>query len=64
MEKHRHGTMPLGEAVHVAKLTEADVRWIRANRGKVTYETMAKRFGMHLQSIYAAAKGRTWAWVT
>lgn len=64
MDKHLHGTMPEGEAIHCAKLTKDDVRWIRANKGKVTYQAMAEKFGMHVQSVYAAACGRTWKSVT
>lgn len=41
-----------------SKLTEGDVRLIRASSDRV--KKLAERFGVHRSSIYNAREGRTW----
>lgn len=52
-DKGPHGTAAI-------KLTEADVREIRALRPALSYAKIAERFGIHASSAHAAATGRTW----
>lgn len=60
-----HGTVPRGEASGTARLTEADVRDIRARlaNGEVGAR-IAKSKGVSRHTVYGIAKGRLWAHVT
>lgn len=60
-DKKAHGTHLEGESTPAAKVTADDVRWIRSNMGKITYRVMGEKLGIHEQSVYLIAKGRTWA---
>lgn len=55
LDMHKHGTHP------TVKLTEADVRKIRAS-GE-TNEILARQFGVSPGTIRHARNGRTWAWL-
>lgn len=64
--KNRH-TQPKGELNIKAKLTEADVRAIRAFRGdpsirakRGTYPPMAKKWGVSVVCIFKIIAGETW----
>lgn len=52
-----HGTQKHGEAHHKAKLSNADVTYIRNSRG-VTHSALAKRFGVSFQTISAIRLGK------
>ena len=43
------------------KLTEAQVKAIRANRNGLTYPQLAKKYGVHRNTIALARSGATWA---
>lgn len=55
---------PIGEKNGRSRLTEADVRFIRANYvpGSATYgaKALSQRFGVAPQTISAAARGQRW----
>lgn len=50
-DKILHGSIPKGEALPQAKLTEDDVRAIRAMQGKKQQQEIAKEFGVHFSCI-------------
>lgn len=66
LDRHAHGTMnqARGEVHFYAKLTEDDVKWIRANKGRVTLCDMAEMFGVHHGSIWMAQARKTWKHVS
>lgn len=63
LQKREHGTMARGTDTHFAKLTEDDVRNIRALAKTVARRELAKRFGVNSSSIGAILTRRTWAHV-
>lgn len=65
LENRRHamllGLHPYGERIHVAKLTEHDVRDLRRRRlSGEGFNQMAREYGMTHASIRDACVGRTW----
>lgn len=58
-DKLRHGTRLRGEQMRHAKLTEADVRQIRARRGE-RQEDLADEFGCTFSNISAIQRGVSW----
>jgi hypothetical protein len=62
-DKFDHGTALLGPRNHNAKLTEADVRMIRAQRNRTQTE-LAAEYGVSQLTISHVLKGKTWGWVT
>lgn len=58
-----HGTRNRGEDRWSAKLTEDQVRKIRALKGKKTALAMADEFGVSRRQIYGILNGRSWAWL-
>lgn len=58
-DKEIHGTQPKGESVWCAVLTEDRVRMMRARR-PLSYEKIAKEFGVGIITAYNAINGRTW----
>lgn len=54
-----------GEKVGGSKLTEQIVRQIRKEYvpGKVTYDDLAEKYGVHKKNIMRAIKGKQWAHV-
>lgn len=58
-DKRRHGTALLGERHHQAKLTECDVRAIRAS--SLMGIELARKYGVTPSAITAIRKRRTWA---
>lgn len=62
LDRHLHGTFnPLrGEAAPAAKLTEADVRWIRRNAGVISQRKMAAIFGVSHPVIGHVQRGDAW----
>lgn len=59
-----HGTASLGTKHPRAKLTEADVRLIRAQAGSMTNTELAAAFGVTKQNITSILKGSTWGWLS
>jgi hypothetical protein len=63
LDRHEHGTMNQahGEAHYFHKLTADDVRWIRANKGKITLREMGSALGVHHRTVQLAQNGKSWA---
>ena len=61
-DKAKHGTRPVGEKAHSAKLTEAKVRRIRAS--KKSTRALAAQYGVSQGNICAIRRRRTWKHVT
>jgi hypothetical protein len=49
-----------GEAHHNARLTEADVRFIRGEGRAIDVDTLAAQFGVHRMHIYRIRRGERW----
>lgn len=62
-DKIEHGTMPYGEKTGRAKITEHDVRLIRASKGKATQLELSTRFGISLRHVGDIQRGTSWAWL-
>lgn len=64
-DKIEHGTMPKGEDHFFAKLTEGDVREIRAVRkmGGASLSQLASCYNVSVGTIQALLDGKTWAWL-
>lgn len=59
--KHDHGTVIRGERTNTAKLTAADVRWIRSRHDAgVTMWDLARACGVSRESIGNVVRRRTW----
>lgn len=58
------GLVPVGERCYNAKLTEANVRVIRAMRGHVTARELAHRFGVASTVILGVQTRRSWRHVS
>lgn len=63
-DKEAHGTMLRGDASGMAKLTEGDVRAMRAAWPGESYAALARRFGVSKSAAHAAVRGRRWAHLT
>lgn len=63
-DKHIHGTALCGERHPWARVTEDEVRFMRAMKGRVPVPEMAKRFGIGKSAIYAILSGKNWSHVT
>lgn len=61
VERRRHGggARP-GAANHSAKLKESQVRQIRALKGVERYRDIAKRFGVHEETVGEIMRGKRW----
>jgi hypothetical protein len=64
MDRYKHGTMPLGERTHNAKLTVSAVIEIRTAPKDVTNVRLAEKFGVSVSTLSLARSGKKWAWVT
>ncbi len=64
-DARRHGTMARGETCGHNKLTDCQVRYARDHYqfGVTSYQDLADRFGVHLETVRLAVKRRTWAHV-
>lgn len=57
----RHGTLPVGEAAAASKITEQDVRDIRAaQKAGESMRGLARRYGLALSTIEAIVHRRSW----
>jgi len=63
MDRHLHGTAPVGEKNSTSKLTDVCVHMMRAMRrsGNYTYKEIAEKFGVTHQCCMSAVKGYTWS---
>jgi DNA-binding XRE family transcriptional regulator len=59
-DKRRDGTLVYGERQHLAKLTYVKAQEIRSLAGDFTREELAKRFGVHKDTIRDVINGRVW----
>ena len=63
-DKLDHGTHNRGERHSMAKLTEDDVREIRAALASgETHRSIAARFGVAEVTVWSVANGDTWGWL-
>lgn len=62
-DKVAHGTTNRGERCGAAKLTEAEVRAIRALEGQMTQQGIADKFGVHLMTVNNILRRRNWRWL-
>lgn len=56
----RHGTLYCGEAHHLAKLRASDIPDIRRRLGSETLTSVAKSYGVSLDTIWNVREGLTW----
>jgi hypothetical protein len=65
-DRRRHGTLLAGERHGCARLTEADVRRMRADyaAGGVSQRQLAGRYGVTQATVWAILAGRLWAHLT
>lgn len=61
-DKFRHGTQPLGEECHTAKLTVADV--LRIMKREKSAKAFAKEYGVSPGAIKHIWAGRNWVHIT
>lgn len=66
LDRHEHGTMNLAKGTdhHFHKLTEDDVRWIRANKGVMSQRAMGEMFGVTHAPIGSVQRREGWKHVT
>lgn len=62
-DKIRLENQPRGEDIPWSKVTESDVRYIRANAGRISQTAMAKRFGVNQSQISRIINRREWSHV-
>lgn len=62
-DRLEHGTDGRGEKNSAAKLSEADVREIRALKGIKTHVTIAREYGVAFQTISQIQRGNRWGWL-
>ena len=62
-DKLLHGTRPMGEKVAKSKLTEQDVREIRALEGTMTLKGIAKLYGVGFQQVSNIIRRKNWSWL-
>lgn len=62
-DKIAHGRTNRGERCGNAKLTEANVREIREQRGRVPPRELAGRYGVSTAAIYSVQTGTNWRWL-
>jgi hypothetical protein len=63
IDRRQHGTSPRGEGCPTSKLSEADVRAIRALRGQETQREIAARYGINRVTVSDIHCRRRWAWL-
>jgi hypothetical protein len=59
-DKVRHGTIPRGERLPQAKLTEADVRAIRSLAGTMDQREIAAKYGVHFTAVWKIINRQSW----
>lgn len=63
MDKVKHGTDCRGEKHAFAKLTEADVRFLRSKANTFSDKENGRRLGVHYMTIHHAITGKNWGWL-
>jgi hypothetical protein len=63
-EAVEHGTVQRGTERWNAKLTEDDVRSIRAMIGRRTQKSIAKQFGISRELVSSIKRKHSWGWLT
>lgn len=58
-----HGTHNRGERCGTSKLTESEVREIRALKGKIRQRDLAEKFGVSVSTVGAIHKRQNWSWL-
>jgi HNH endonuclease len=58
-----HGTQMIGERANSAKLTEQDVRQIRALAGTMLHREIAAKFGIARSNVGHILSGNSWGWL-
>lgn len=58
-----HGRSTRGDRNLSAKLSESDVRAIRALKGQVSQKEIASRFGVSTTTVCSILNGRLWSWL-
>lgn len=59
-----NGFYARGERTGAVALTRRKVRHIRTLKGKMTYDAIARRYGVTYSCIQGVMCGRTWAWLS
>lgn len=59
MDKHEHGTMPLGEKHHNSKLTQESVEFVRSNPS-ISLAELGRKFGVTRQTIWFVRHNKMW----
>lgn len=62
-DKLVHGTAVRGEQSNLSKLTESDVRAIRALRGEMSQKDIAAKFGITYGGVWEIQTRKTWSWL-
>ena len=62
-DKVENGTAMRGEKVVFSKLTEADVRQIRAMAGTMRQQDIAQKFGVNATAVSRILSGKRWGWL-
>lgn len=62
-DKIRNGNQPRGTAIPWSKLTDDDVRFIRANAGVISQSKLAAQFGITQPRVSMIVNGKNWAHV-
>lgn len=62
-DKRLHGTLRRGRAINTAKLTEDDVRAIRAAEGYRIGGELARKYGVTVSCICTIRTRKSWAWL-
>jgi len=62
-DKIAHGTLRKGTSINTNKLTEDQVREIRALRGVISGVAIAKRYGITAANVSSIQTRKNWAWL-
>ncbi|WP_425290357.1 NUMOD4 motif-containing HNH endonuclease [Bosea lathyri] len=62
LDRHHHGTMNQahGEDHYFRKLTEADVKWLRSQRGRASQRALADTLGVSHGTVGCVLRGVSW----
>jgi len=59
-DKEKHGTLPRGEGCYNAKLSRADIQFIRENAGRVANRSLAEMFSIHEVTVGQIIHRKRW----
>lgn len=63
LDRNAHGTSNRGARQWMSKLTEEQVREIRALRGQLSQEKIGRLYGVSDCAVYAIHAGKNWSWL-